>query len=973
MTKVYLTNFADPNSFTSGMYAFSVEIADNGWVFVGGIGLGTPNSLMIKGFKNGELAWTKIIEDGNSYGRIASLHYHVDKDGTPYVYAAGSIGLDFSSSDLNGELAPGGKPDVPTIIPPQYKNQYREQERTYPIYLKLDASTGELSSANVMPSRVIGYDGWNSITVDANDNIYVAGGGWNPGPNPSDPYNGALFDWRTIALTANGSQKWQFEGEGPVKIGPDNLAYTPFWQNYMLGVPLDTEGTYSPYNGFETFPENSKLIDTKFNYVQYVRSQHVEDWLWDAAGNLYILTSRQYDSISTSANGPEAAGIAVLKVLPNGNIDWLRQLNVANESSIGTDGNPVNQKPTGSHSGVSMAMTADRKLLIGGTTQSKLNGVTAIGSSDGFIVNIDSASGAVENTWIFGTKNYEQVQQVKLDKDGNILIAGFFSASYYSLEGTDYEDITLISDKGFTLVGNELSNEIRGGDGNDSIRAGAGNDVLAGGLGKDTLDGGIGFDTVSYETVTSNLTINIAGKATGSDIGSDTLKNIEKLIAGAGNDVLTAGSTGSQLVGGGGNDQLKGGAGQDTLHGGNGNDVVDAGAGNDIIIGGDGAGDDIYRGGAGIDVVVFTSAEAALSIDLSTTAGTATSRNKTEADSDPSQTGNDVLYDIENITSGNYSDLIIGSRSDNFIRGENGDDTIYGGDGNDTLQGGAGSDTLDGGAGFDTADFSNKTTAVVVTLTQSIDASVSVGGFQEDTVRNIENITGGSGADALTGDANANALSGGAGADILQGGAGKDALDGGDGIDAANYSDKAGAVVVVLKGSTAVMVKVNGIAEDMIRNVENITGGSGNDLLTGDDVANIFIGGAGNDTLSGGAGNDILTGGTGADRFVFSTRLNALTNIDTIEDFGDGADKIILSKSIFAALKKGVLSENFVTGTTEILANYGFDTNDFLRYNTQTQQLTYDADGSRSGLAVTVAQINLSGVLNLAHTDFLVA
>ncbi|MBL8907416.1 MAG: M10 family metallopeptidase C-terminal domain-containing protein [Rhizobiales bacterium] len=47
--------------------------------------------------------------------------------------------------------------------------------------------------------------------------------------------------------------------------------------------------------------------------------------------------------------------------------------------------------------------------------------------------------------------------------------------------------------------------------------------------------------------------------------------------------------------------------------------------------------------------------------------------------------------------------------------------------------------------------------------------------------------------------------------------------------------------------------------------IENAIGGSGNDTIIGNDLANRLVGGAGNDRLEGGAGNDILIGGIGSD------------------------------------------------------------------------------------------------------------
>lgn len=60
--------------------------------------------------------------------------------------------------------------------------------------------------------------------------------------------------------------------------------------------------------------------------------------------------------------------------------------------------------------------------------------------------------------------------------------------------------------------------------------------------------------------------------------------------------------------------------------------------------------------------------------------------------------------------------------------------------------------------------------------------------------------------------------------------------------------------------------------------IENAIGGSGRDVITGNDADNLLIGNLGNDTLSGGlgddriyggAGADVLSGGAGADEFVF--------------------------------------------------------------------------------------------------------
>jgi len=78
--------------------------------------------------------------------------------------------------------------------------------------------------------------------------------------------------------------------------------------------------------------------------------------------------------------------------------------------------------------------------------------------------------------------------------------------------------------------------------------------------------------------------------------------------------------------------------------------------------------------------------------------------------------------------------------------------------------------------------------------------------------------------------------------------------------------------------------------------VENAIGGSGNDLLIGNDVANELRGGAGNDILYGAGGADKLWGGAGSDTFVFAAVSDSTPKAaDRIMDFVSGQDKIDLS------------------------------------------------------------------------------
>src|SRR5690606_15796637 len=88
---------------------------------------------------------------------------------------------------------------------------------------------------------------------------------------------------------------------------------------------------------------------------------------------------------------------------------------------------------------------------------------------------------------------------------------------------------------------------------------------------------------------------------------------------------------------------------------------------------------------------------------------------------------------------------------------------------------GGGNDFYDGGDGNDTIRFASTTTGVVVDLAAGTAIGAETG---SDTLVNIENATGGDGADTLTGKSGDNILTGRAGNDTIDGGAGNDTLYG---------------------------------------------------------------------------------------------------------------------------------------------------------------------------------------------------
>lgn len=176
----------------------------------------------------------------------------------------------------------------------------------------------------------------------------------------------------------------------------------------------------------------------------------------------------------------------------------------------------------------------------------------------------------------------------------------------------------------------------------------------------------------------------------------------------------------------------------------------------------------------------------------------------------------------------------------------------------------------------------------------------------------------------------------------------------------------------VLKGDNT--INLSGFTKDITPSAQNValngyggndllTGGSGNDTLNGDGGTN-----PGNDTLDGGLGNDTLTGGGGANRFVFSTALNAATNVDTITDFTASLDKIFLAGAPFAGISfnaDGSLPASAFALSTDVVTS-----NTRIIYDASTGALYYDADGTGATAAVQFATLGTTTHPTLTAANF---
>jgi serralysin len=347
---------------------------------------------------------------------------------------------------------------------------------------------------------------------------------------------------------------------------------------------------------------------------------------------------------------------------------------------------------------------------------------------------------------------------------------------------------------------------------------------------------------------------------------------IENVTTGTGNDGIIGNQVDNLLRAGRGNDTLTGGGGDDTLSGEIGNDILNPGAGSDVV-----------QGGSGVDMVSYFDLSQAVGVNLAT--GRAVSGGET-----------DMLSSIENATGSIHGDVIQGDAGANRLRGIGGYDWFVGSDG---------SDFYDGGTGRDMISYVLSPTGVTVNLGTGRGSAGQAAG---DTYSNMERFTGLVHADLAFGSDGADDFRGLGGYDWFVGsGGGKDRYDGGSGLDTVAYSAAAAGVAasLLLGRGTA-----GDAARDLYTSIENLTGSSHDDILTGDNGRNRLRGLYGEDTLygnggvdriEGGGSDDFINGGGGWDVAIFSGNRaeytlgsqGRFTIVDRIAPGGDGTDTLI--------------------------------------------------------------------------------
>lgn len=611
----------------------------------------------------------------------------------------------------------------------------------------------------------------------------------------------------------------------------------------------------------------------------------------------------------------------------------------------------------GADAGVSVSLAVSTAQATGGSGSDTLLNIEKLtGSSFGDSLSghdgdntLDGAAGADTLTGGNGSDVYF------VDTAADVIVE---TNSFVPLGGTD---VVYSATAAYTLSANVEDAWITL-DGAADLTGNAGSNILFAGPGNNRLDGADGIDTVDYVRstagVTVDLTVTTAQATVGS--GSDTLLNIE---------FLTGSGYADRLTGNAGVNQLDGRAGNDTLTGGDGNDIYWVDAAGDVVVetnadlatgGSDlvhstagaytlganvesgwirvgiaadltgnaanntlvaGTGNNRLDGAGGVDTVSYVyadSASAGVTVSLALTTAQATGGS-----------GTDTLLNIENLTGSNYNDSLTGSAGANVLDGAGGADTLTGGDGSDTYQ------VREAG---DLVVETNAAAAGGTDLVYSSLASYALGA-------NVENgrITT-AGAASLTGNGLGN---------VLYAGTGNSTVDGSTGTDTVTYQYGAfGGVTVSLAITTA--QATGGSGSDVILNVENLTGSSYGDVLSGNAGANAINGLGGADTMAGGDGADAYYVDSSGD-VVSETNAAAAGGIDTVYSY-------LASYTLGSNVENGRIR---TTGSADLSGNtlsnllYAGLGNNLLSGGSGTDTVSYEYDSSAGvtlNLSLTTAQ-----------------
>ena len=516
-----------------------------------------------------------------------------------------------------------------------------------------------------------------------------------------------------------------------------------------------------------------------------------------------------------------------------------------------------------------------------------------------------------------------------------------------------------------TITGNSLNNTLSGGAGNDKYLF---NTDLA--LGSDTVNDTAGVDTLDFSgTATRNVTIDL------SSTSAQTVNAGLTLTLGAGNIF-------ENVVGGDANDSITGNSLNNLLNGGEGNDTYFFDT--DLALGTD----TINESSGGTDTLNFSATTTRnVAVNLAASGAQVVNAGLTLTLSSG--------ITMENLVGGTLNDTFTGNTLNNVLTGGAGNDTYM--FDTDAVQG---SDTInESGGGIDTLNFSGTSTQTVTVNLATASAQVvnSALTLTLSAGNTMENVVGGTMADSLTGNSLDNTLQGGGGNDTYYFDTdlalGSDTISDSGGTDTVDFSGTTSRAVNINLSNLAAQVVNAGLTLTLSSNtIENVVGGTGNDVITGNSLNNVLAGGAGNDTYildtDVANGNDTINeAGGGNDTLDFSSTTTRNVAVDlsktSLQSVNAGLNLVLTSGNSIENVIGGSLNDtltgnaldNVLTGgsgndtyvfDTDIISGLGSDTInesgggvDTLDFSTTTSR-SVTVDLSNAGAQVVNSALTLT-------------
>jgi Ca2+-binding RTX toxin-like protein len=694
--------------------------------------------------------------------------------------------------------------------------------------------------------------------------------------------------------------------------GDDVLAFAQPGSFSIAGLPVPADASLMRYTGGnDTIDGGSgndtlllsgtvndytitRVSDTDFRFVaktggETASVRNVEQLAFATLGtNPFVQPAKQIVSLPSLAI---ASDFADVMSAADDNTRFDRNGGLGNDTITGSS---VGDSLGGGAGNDSLFGRAGDDTLLGEAGNDVLHGEQGDDLLDGGAGNDTLVGGAGNDRYVIdvatdviveGTTNgvNEGHDEVYFTGTGNFALATDASVEFVRYGGLD-ELAGIRSTAAFSVVGNDLSQDLLGNAAANRLEGRGGDDWLGGYAGNDTIDGGTGNDLLSGATGNDSLIGGAGDDVSVHFLGWDSYSSSVADGIRSGAEGVPAALFESAWLSGG-NDTFDGGAGNDTVH-------IYA-AESAVAMSKDAQGQlVITRGSESLtlsnveQVAFFTQPLTMLDESLLRSSAGAQVVSVSDLLLGAASAGNDFLAPRASLTTALVIDGLAGNDTitgtvswDDRLSGGAGNDSLVGLGGRDTLIGGAGNDTLVGGSGDDVYWIDDAGDAVVEDF-EFDDINIADPNPAEDIAVVAANWTSTPAARLEV-------------------------------LIAAGDLGRTIAGMSAPVAEAAVNITGNGFDETIIGSgaANVLDGAAGNDLLFGSGGNDTLQGGAGQDTLFGGAGNDSLVGGAGDDAFLFNfnakllnagagftiaDELDRLTGGTDTVDGGDGNDVIVL-------------------------------------------------------------------------------